>query len=252
MSKYEKYNEKIKKLHSQGLRNADIARKIGIDGRRVSERLKALGLKRNVRKLNDQPTPEQEKIFISMFIGDGAIYKSVGNKNYRVNLAHSYKQKEYFSMKYNKVKDFIGSEYFKETQFHKGAQKEYHAYKFQSRVNPYFTRMRKVWYKDGKKIIPELIKGVLDDELMAYKFFDDGWRTSHGYSIAMNDYDVDSVDNLRIAMKENLGIDTNLHKDGEVIYIPASEREKFRKIVQPYATNDVLYKLGEFRETPNE
>lgn len=251
MSKYAKYNNEIKRLHSKGLRNADIARKVGIDSRRVSDRLKALGLKSNKRKFNDRPTEEQEKVFISMFIGDGAIYKSEGNENYRVNLAHSDKQKDYFLMKYNKVKDFIGAEYFKESQFHKKAKKEYHAYKFQSRVNPYFTRMREVWYKDGKKIIPKLIKDKLDDEIMAYKFFDDGWLSASGYSIAMNDYDVESVNNLRQAMKENLGIETNLQKEGKVIYIPASERNKFREIVEPYATKDVLYKLGEFRETPS-
>src|SRR5699024_7944426 len=276
-----------------GLRNTDIARKVGVDSRRVSDRLKALGLKRNKRRFNDQPTEEQEKVFISMFIGDGAIYKSEGNKNYRVNLAHSDKQKDYFLMKYNKVKDFIGVEYFKESQFHKKdkkeyhaykfkyrekyykikstkkdkqkyylliknnkikefigveyfkesqfhkkAKKEYHAYKFQSRVNPYFTRMREVWYKDGKKIIPKLIKDKLDDEIMAYKFFDDGWLTASGYSIAMNDYDVESVNNLRQAMKENLGIETNLQEEGKIMYIPASGRGKFREIVEPYATKD--------------
>ena len=99
MSKYAKYNDEIKRLHSEGLRNADIARKVGVDSRRVSDRLKALGLKRNKRRFNDQPTEEQEKVFISMFIGDGAIYKSKGNKNYRINLAHSDKQKDSLLMK---------------------------------------------------------------------------------------------------------------------------------------------------------
>lgn len=251
MSKYDKYRKQIIDLHSEGLRNSEIAKEIGIDNRRVSEQIKKIGLEPNQRVFNDKPTPDEEKIFISMFIGDGAIYKSPGNVNYRVNLAHSDKQKEYFLMKYNRVKNFIGTEYFKETQYHKKAKKHYHAYKFQSKVNPYFTKMRKIWYKNGKKVIPDEIYKHLDYELLAYKFFDDGHNAKSGYSIAMNDYDNESVERFRDAMKINLGIETNLHKSGAYIYIPASQKSKFKKFVLPYATKDVLYKLGELSGTPN-
>lgn len=255
MNKYKEYDKTIKELHSKGLRNFEIAKEIGIDGRRVSDRLKAMELKSNKRQFNDKPTKDEEKIFRSMFLGDGAIYKSKANKNYRVNLAHSLKQKDYFLMKYNRVKDFIGTEYFKETQFHKKMQKEYHVYKFQSKVNPYFTRMYKKWYRNGKKIIPNDIEEYFDAELLAYKFFDDGSLHHNGYYIATDDYDKKSLNNLRRAMLKNHGIKTNIHKhgnDGKVIYIPSTEVIKFKKIVEPYATKDVLYKLGEFRETLNK
>lgn len=256
MSKYEVYHDEIKRLHAQGLQNGEIAKKIGIDSRRISERLKVLGLVKNERTFKDQPTKDEELIFRSLFLGDGAIYKSEGNVNYRVNLAHSPKQKEYFMMKYNRVKNFIGTTYWKETQLHTRVKKEYHAYKFQSLVNPYFTRMRKKWYKDGKKIIPKDIKDFLDEELLAYKFFDDGSIDGSGYNISMCDYDSESVELFRKALLNNFNIKTNLHGSYEnkniCLYVPAKERTKFRNIVEPYATSDVLYKLGEFKETLNK
>lgn len=252
MSKYEKYYDEVLELNSKGARNKEIAQKVGIDSRRVSDILKKHGVKANERKFNDQPTKKQEKIFQSLFLGDGAIYKSKDNVNYRVNLAHSLKQKEYFMMKYNIVKDFIGTECWEESQVHNVNGKTYSCIKFQSLVNPYFTRMRKKWYKNDKKIIPKDIEEILDSELLAYKFFDDGFLNASGYSIAMHDYDNECVERFAEAIKNNFGITVNVVSNHDIIYIPARHREEFDKLVRPHATSDVLYKLGEFRETPNE
>ena len=69
--------------------------------------------------------------------------------------------------------------------------------------------------------------------------------SSSGYSIAMNDYDEDSIEMFRKALLVNFGIETNLHQKGLVIYIPAKFKLKFKSIVIKHATKDVLYKLGE-------
>lgn len=243
-----KYDDKlgeVKKLHEKGFRNSQIALAVGIDQRRISELLKKLDLKKNNRVFNDQPTSEEEEVLLSCIMGDGCLFKNKENINYRMNLAHSEKQKEYFLMKYEAVKEFIGVDYKFVSQFNKKTNKTYYAYKFQSKVNPYFTIMYDKWYKNGKKIMPSDIKKVLTPKLLAYKFFDDGFLTVSGFSISMDDYDKESVSNYRNAILENFGIETNIHKGGKVIYIPSSQKEKFKKLVIPYATKDVLYKLGE-------
>ena len=251
MSRYEKYDEDIKKLHGEGLRNGEIAEIVGIDARRVSDRLKVNGLVSNKRKFNDKPTPEEEVVLISLFIGDGCIYKSLGNINYRVNLAHSLKQKGYFMKKYNRVKKFLDCEYFEETQKHSNGN--YHScVKFQSKVNPYFTRAREKFYKNGKKIIPSDIADYLTDELLAYKFYDDGYLTESGFAISMDDYDKESISNFKQAVEKNFGIEMNEWGNGRKLYVPAKYRGAFKELVLPHATEDVLYKLGEFSETPNE
>ena len=243
MGKYDTYFERVEKLHAEGKTNAEISREIGIDSRRVSDLIKNNGLLANKRRFNENPTQLQKEVFISAAIGDGAIYKSNKNINYRMNLAHSDKQKHYFLMKYNIVKDFIGTEYFRETQFHKRANKEYHCYKFQSKVNPFFTKLRERFYKDGKKIIPKDLERDITPRVLAYKFFDDGHKTTSGYSISMDDYDGASTENLRMIMKDKFDIKTNIHDGGKKIYIPASERYKFKNIISPFATKDLHYKL---------
>lgn len=244
-TKYDSKLGEIKKLHAEGLNNSQIALVIGIDHRRINELLKKLDLKTNVQVFNDLPTSEEEEVLLSCIMGDGCLFKSKENINYRMNLAHSEKQKEYFIRKYEAVKDFVGVDYKFVSQFNKKTKKTYYAYKFQSKVNPYFTRMYDKWYKNGKKIMPSDVKEVLTPKLLAYKFFDDGYLNVSGYSISMDDYDIGSVSNYRNAMLENFGIETNIHMGGKKIYIPSSQKEKFKNLVIPYATKDVLYKLGE-------
>lgn len=251
VSKYDVYLEEVVKLHADGLRNAEIARKLGLNDRRISDLVRKNGLVPNKRKFNETPSELQHEVFISCVIGDGCIFKSKENKNYRMNLAHSEKQKYYFFEKYEIVKDFVGVEWKLVSQYDKRTKKVYNAYKIQSKVNPYFTRLYKKWYRDGKKIIiPDLFK-EMTPRVLAYKFFDDGNRVGSGYSIAMDDYDPESVAIFRNVLLEKNGIKTNLHNGGKKVYIPSAYRESFKEIVLPYATKDVLYKLGEFRESPN-
>lgn len=244
-SKYDDKLGEVKELHQKGLKNSQIALIVGVDQRRMADILRKLGLKKNERVFNDEPTKEEEEVLLSCIMGDGCLFKNERSINYRMNLAHSEKQKEYFIKKYEVVKEFIGVEYKLVSQFDKRTNKTYHAYKFQSKVNPYFTKMYDKWYKNGKKIMPVDITGILTPKLLAYKFFDDGFLNVSGFSISMDDYDLDSVSNYRSAMLENFGIETNIHDEGRKIYIPASQREKFKKLVMPFATKDVLYKLGE-------
>lgn len=251
MSKYEKYDDFIIEKQKEGMNNKQIGCLLGIDGRRVSDRLRKNGLSASERRFNDNPNEDERLIFNSLFLGDGCIYKSNGNINYRINLAHSMKQKDYFMMKYNRIKDFIGTECFEETQTHIKYKKEYSCIKFQSLVNPFFTKMYSKWYKDGKKIVPIDIEELLSEELLALKYFDDGSLKGVGYSISMNDYKKEDVIRLSDAIRNNFGISCNYHNNYKVLYIPSKYRNQFRNIIEKYATPSVLYKLGEFSGTLN-
>lgn len=244
--------ENLRKLHSDGLTNSEISKMTGIDPRRVSERLKKLGLRRNERMVNTSVTQLQHEVFISMTIGDGSIFKGQGNKNYRMNLAHCEAQKEYFLEKYEIIRDFIQVDY----KFHEGYDKRtgkcYPYYKIQTKTNPYFTGLRERFYEDGKKIIPLDLLRDITPRVLAYKFFDDGYDCpGRGYCISMNDYDEVSLKNFSTILLERFGIETTVHSAG-ITYIPLRFREYFKELVIPYATSDVLYKLGEFMGTPSD
>ena len=248
MSKYDKFLPIIKELHSKGLRNNEISKEIGVDSRRVSDLLKKLGLKSNkIQKLN--PTDEQMSILVGAAMGDGTIFKSKLNKNYRMALAHSMKQKDYFLMKYEKLKNLIKTDWKLNKEYDKRTKKYYHNIKFQSRVNPLYNELYKEWYEDGKKVIRERNKSLITPLALAVKYFDDGYDIRGGGGIAMSSFDDESVRVLSEVIN-SFGIETTTWSD-KTIYIKKGSFTKFKELIGKYATKDVLYKLGEFTETPN-
>ena len=249
-SKYNYYLNEVEKLHSEGKMNFEISKIIDVDSRRVSDLLKKLGLRSNKQIFNESVTEIQNEVFVSMAIGDGSIYRSRGNINYRMNLAHCEKQKEYFITKYKIIQSFIGVDYTFNTQYDKRTEKEYYHYKLQTKVNPYFTRLYERFYKDGKKVIPSDLIDDITPRILAYKYFDDGSKIRKAHQIAMNGYDEESILNFIMILKKKFGIESTKHSGG-AIYIPKRCSQKFIKIIKPYATSDVLYKLGELMETPN-
>lgn len=251
MNKYNEYSDQVKRLHGEGKQNCEISKTLKLDGRRVSDLLKKLGLKSNKRKFNESVTTLQEEVFISMAIGDGCIFKSKGNTNYRMNLAHCEKQKGYFLEKYNIIKSFIGVNYKFYSSLDKRTGKVYHHYKLQTKVNPYFSRLYRRFYKDGKKIIPSSLADDITPRILAYKYFDDGNKVRSAHQIAMNDFDEESINNFRDILLNKFGIASTFQAGG-TIYIPKKYSQDFIRIVKPFATSDVLYKLGELMENPNE
>ena len=245
VSKYDIYLESIIKLNASGMTTGEISKQIGIDSRRVSDILKKQGLKSNSKNENIKPKNTiQEQIILGSIIGDGCLFRSgKGEKcNYRLNVAHSLKQKQYMEFKYNSIKDMINSKLFIKKQFHNKAKKEYTCISFQSVACPYYTELYNIWYKEGKKIIPKEIS-QLDELGLAIKFFDDGYKEHNGLAISMCDYDEESINNFMKILYKKFNISTNLHSNKN-IYIPAKEKNSFKDIVIKYSTPDVLYKLG--------
>lgn len=251
MNKYSVYDEKIINLAEKGLRPIEISKELNIDSRRVIERLKINNIKYLKGNSNKEIKPKdknQYSVLIGTILGDGCIFKAKANKNYRMNLAHGLKQKEYFLYKYNILKSLGFSEPKIEEEFHKKTNKKYYCIKTQSKTNPLFTKLYNIYYKNGKKIIPKNLINNIDDLVIAIMFFDDGFKTRGTYCIAMNNFDRESINYFRIILLNKYEIETTIHKDN-TLYIRAKSKNKFKEIVKKYATKDVLYKLGELLET---
>lgn len=230
---------------------AEIAETLGIGRNRVWDVLKKHGISERDFAERNKAHPdswEQEEVLIGTIIGDGCLFRSSKGSKRRLSLAHSLAQKEYFMAKYNALESLVQSPWFYQSQSDKRTGKSYNCIKFQSRANLLYDELYAEWYRDGKKVIPQsiLLRGGL---CLAVKFFDDGYRVRNTFAFAMNGYGEESTNNFRQWLSCKFGIDTSVHKDNTV-YIKKNSAETFKGIVLPYATNDVLYKLGELLGTP--
>lgn len=186
-------------------------------------------------------TELEKEVLIGTVIGDGCLFKATPNSQYRMNLAHSLKQKEYFMKKYEILKRVVSCQPKERTWTDKRTNNEYSEIRFQTRVDPLFTDLSSIWYED-KKIIPydELMN--FGETTLAVKYFDDGWF-KQSCTFSMCDYTLQDIDAFRAWLKDKFNIETTMHKRKNV-YVLSKSREEFINLVKPFATSDVLYKLG--------
>ncbi len=245
ISKYTKYDAAILELHKKGYNNSKIAKLIGIDGRRVSDRLKANNVKAygNINKEVFFKNKEQEQVFLGTVLGDGCLFKCEKSINYRFNLAHSLKQKQYFLYKYNVLKSLSLPNYKELSTFDKRTEKIYHKILVQSRTNILYTKLYKRFYKKGKKIINKHEAYLLEPLTIAIIYYDDGYHLRGAGCFSMCDFDSLSIKNFRSVLFNKYDIETTLQKNN-IVYVPKKQFIKFKFLIHQYATPDVLYKLG--------
>lgn len=242
----------VMNLYNQGVYSVkEISQTLNIGRNRVWDVFIKHGIKQNHLDELNKLVPSsklQEEVLIGTVIGDGCLFKQNKTaKKCRFTLGHSLKQKQYFLKKYEILKDLIGTDYRTGFQHDTRTNKDYYFIKFQSKADLLYSDLRKKWYKDGNKIICEDIYKYGAD-CLAVKFFDDGYRAQNGFYIAMNRFDDESL-RIFTDWMMTMGIGSTIEK-GNRVYIPKRYREKFIETVKPFATSDVLYKLGELLENP--
>ena len=106
-----------------------------------------------------------------------------------------------------------------------------------------FAYYRTLFYNEaGVKIIPTNIGELLTPVGLAYWFMDDGHshKASNGFDICTNGFTMAETGLLIEILKTNFDVDSKMHKGGikdqKMRYIPASQKEKFRALVSPYAS----------------
>src|SRR3989344_4058638 len=98
-------------------------------------------------------TKQQRSVLVGTILGDGFLQKT-GEKNARLRLEHSQKQKDYVFWKGNIFgRLFQGSPNYLE-RIHPKSGGTYKYCRWQSSAGPAFGKMRKYFYPNGEKIIP--------------------------------------------------------------------------------------------------
>ena len=185
-------------------------------------------------------------ILIGTVLGDAYIERH--DKDARISIMHSLKQKELVDWKYQELKRFVKMQPMQSEYFDSRYGKKYFWWRFQTRRFPEFKQLGNIFYVKNRKIIPKNIDELLKDPIsLAVWYMDDGGRRKdcHGMFLNTLSYSKTEQHKLQKCLAKNFGIETRIHwiSDGYRFYIPTSSAKEFCKIISPYIIPTMVYKL---------
>jgi hypothetical protein len=125
---------------------------------------------------------------------------------------------------------------------------EYYGYEFNTFTFRSFNWIHRMFYNNGRKVIPGNIYEYLTPLALAVWIMDDGGFANNGIRLATNSFKLKEVELLQDALKSKYNLETtikNIHiKNQYSIYIKKKSVNNLRNIVGPYIQFSMLHKLG--------
>ena len=151
-------------------------------------------------------TQFQRSVIIGTILGDGYLRIFSGRANALLEINHSINQKDYVDWKFHALENVCKSAPRK-----RKCNGNRIAYRFYSRQLPELTTFYHLFYKDGKKIIPDDLE--INPIVLSVWFMDDGSRCRDS-DIYLNtqQFTIKDQVKLKIAL-EKLGLSTSLNRD---------------------------------------
>lgn len=177
---------------------------------------------------------KQKALITGKLLGDGSL-ENRGTAHSRLQIRHSIKQKSYVDWCYEQLKNFTAS-----------APKQHRqSYYFRTRSLPVFTNLRRKWYQNGKKFLPNDIN--LTPFTLAVWFMDDGYFDNYHQTIwlcvhCFTNKEIDYLQNQLSCfdIKSGKVKDRNNFK----LRIYSRDTKGFINLVKPYILPSLLYKIG--------
>ncbi len=193
-------------------------------------------------------TKQQTSVLIGTILGDGFLQKT-GEKNARLRLEHSLKQKDYVFWKgsiFGRL--FQGKPNYLD-RVHPKTRATYSYCRWQSDATPVLGKWRKYFYPNGKKIIPNDIGNFLTEPItLAVWYMDDGYfnKIDRNSYIYLGRITRDEVDILQKAIRKNFEIEATIYdkkNKGFALFFGALETKKLQTLIRPFIVPSLQYKL---------
>jgi hypothetical protein len=190
-------------------------------------------------------TKQQRDVLIGLMLGDGSLEFN-GYKGTRLQVKQSEARKEYVLWLY--------SHFVHMTKTPPKQRKDTKQWYFGTRFYEDLEVIRRLFYKDGIKIIPSCIDVLFDSPLtLAVWFMDDGRldyraKSHYAYHISTDSFSESDVRRLQSLLLERFGVVAKTYlslcrgKEYAKLYIGKEGREAFRRVVAPYLLSCFDYK----------
>lgn len=241
--------EEIKRLHSLGMNDNEIARqlKASVNGiRYVRKDVLKLSHNKPIYTINE----DMESIIIGTLLGDAWVgYIHKGCKYPKYQTSHSEKQLTYLKTIYESLKPIMTNNVVcskrKEITIQDKKCIRNNQFLITSRNCENLIIYRNAFYKNNKKIIPvNFLKTRFNDKSLAYWYMDDGSldRKRHSYIFNTQCFDRENLEEFIQFLLEKFELKFTIKKDNS-LYLRHCSNIKFENLIRRFLTEDMQYKI---------
>ena len=177
---------------------------------------------------------EQRSLINGTLLGDGAMRCKA---NALIEINHSAEQRAYVDWKYRLLSAFVRTP--PKLRSGNGGRV---AYRFTTLSLPELTPFYRVFYRDGRKIVPPL---TLTPLAVAVWFMDDGCRSYRALYLNTQQFERSDQERLIGMLEQQWAIRSTLNRDKSYyrIRVAVESVGRFRTIVEPHMLQELLYKF---------
>ena len=190
-------------------------------------------LAREARKISF--SQKQLMFIIGSILGDG--YLDTTTRGYSLRIHHGISQKEYVEFKYSLISSFVNSK----------PKRSGNAYYFRTVSHPILTKLRSIFYKDRKKVIPKIfLRKNFDPFALAIWIMDDGAADKNQLRINTQSFSLEENLWLIKFLQTKFGIKSTINVDRRKyrLRIANSSMNLLKQLITPYIIPSMSYKLS--------
>lgn len=201
-------------------------------------------------------TKEEKNILVGSLLGDGSLRIMRECRFPAFSVSHGESQKDYVFWKFEKLKKWVRTPPWREERiYHKDKSRKTFSWRFQTLSNKIFLDLYKVFYKNGKKIIPKNIELLLKDSPLALSVWlmDDGNKNHQAVFLNTQSFSFDEQYKLAEALNHVYGFNVTVNKHskskGKQLYrirINTRSVEKLTYVIKDHLLPNFYYKIPNF------
>jgi len=191
----------------------------------------------------------QLDVIIGSLLGDARLEcRSIGVRSpitARFRVHHGFKQKRYVFWKYEVLKDLTLKEPRESSWVNPKRDLHEISWYFHTKSTEDLGFLHSLFYKDGVKIFPEEVFELLNPNVLAVWFMDDGSHNGTGLTINTHGFSMEEQLKIVEYLNENHKIHSHLVKDRSKfkIAIGMHDMDKFIDVIKPYVIPTMNYKI---------
>ena len=199
------------------------------------------------KKLNLKLTQDQTTLIVGSLLGDGTMRIGQGAVNANFKVEHGLEQKELVFAKYEILKPWVFTQPKISYRYHDDGIKYQKSWWFRTVRHPKLTEIQKLFYPNGKKIVPKNISKFLNKHALAWWIMDDWCYIKSKIDISTYSFTLKEIKRLLNVFINKFDIQGNYYRDrdkGYRIYFKSSETKKMVELIKPYMVDSMKYKIG--------